>query len=312
MKTKFKPLPYLITLILLLISTGFSSNSFVENIPADGDLRILHEKTFKISAGKNLIIETSSGDVTVLAWDKDEVFIRILGNDKAKKKVDFSFNSNENQVEIIAKKDGSIFNWFSSGIKLKFEVKIPSKFNNKISTAGGDIRFADVTGNNKLKTSGGDIWVKNTTGDLSLATSGGDINLDKTSGNQSVSTSGGDITARYFAGNLKASTSGGDIKLISSNAKINASTSGGDIDVEYSGSNNGVELTTSGGDITLKVPADFNAEARLYTSGGDIDCNLITNNVKKITSTKFEADLNSGGNPLICKTSGGDITVLKK
>ncbi len=51
----------------------------------------------------------------------------------------------------------------------------------------------------------------------------------------------------------------------------------------------------------------------MYTSGGTIDYSgFSVNNVTKITSTKFEADLNKGGNPLIVKTSGGDIDLRKQ
>ncbi|QQS35637.1 MAG: DUF4097 family beta strand repeat protein [Ignavibacteriales bacterium] len=296
----------------LLTSTLFSACRIENSYAGDDNLRVLHEKTFPISAGKDLKLEAASGDVMILTWDKNEVYVKVLGNDKAEEKIDFRFIGNSDEVEIIAKKEGSVFNWFSSGIKLKFEIKVPASFNTKVSTAGGDIRLADVKGENNLKTSGGDVWVKNTNGNLNLSTSGGDINLDNNSGEMSVSTSGGDIMCKDFSGSLNASTSGGDIKLFSGNAKVSASTSGGDIAFEYNGKNNGIELTTSGGDITLKVPSDFSAAARLYTSGGDIECNLTTNNVKKISSTKFEADINNGGSPLVCKTSGGDIVVSKK
>ena len=299
-------------LTFLFTSTVFGACRIENSYAGDDNLKTLHEKSFTISSGKNLKLEAASGDVMILTWDKNEVYVKVLGNDKAEEKIDFKFSGNSDEVEILAKKEGSVFNWFSSGIKLKFEIKVPASFNTKVSTAGGDIRLADVKGNNNLKTSGGDVWVKNTAGDLNLSTSGGDINLDKTNGEMSISTSGGDIMCKDFSGSLDASTSGGDIKLFSANAKVSASTSGGDITFEYNGSNQGIELTTSGGDIHLKVPSDFNASAKLYTSGGDIECGLTSNNVKKISSTKFEADLNSGGNTLVCKTSGGDIVVSKK
>lgn len=302
----------LFAITFLLTSAVFSACRIENSYAGDDKLRVLHEKTFSISTGKDLKLEAASGDVMILTWDKNEVYVKVLGNDKAEEKIDFKFSGNSDEVEILAKKEGSVFNWFSSGIKLKFEIKVPASFNTKVSTAGGDIRLGDVKGNNNLKTSGGDVWVKNTVGDLNLSTSGGDINLDKTNGEMSVSTSGGDIMCKDFSGSLEASTSGGDIKLFSANAKVSASTSGGDITFEYNGSNQGIELTTSGGDIHLKVPSDFNASAKLYTSGGDIECGLTSNNVKKISSTKFEADINKGGNPLICKTSGGDIVVSKK
>jgi hypothetical protein len=107
-------------------------------------------------------------------------------------KMEFEFNANENLVEVIARKKGSIFNWFGvNGIALRFEVKVPNRFNNKIHTSGGDIKISDVAGTNNFKTSGGDVWVKKTEGKLEISTSGGDINLDENKGNVSASASAG-------------------------------------------------------------------------------------------------------------------------
>jgi hypothetical protein len=297
-------------LILLFLSTATTLSAYNTSLN-NGDLKVLHEKTFKISEGKELILEASVGDIMITGWDKHEVYVKVSGNEKAEEKVDFTFYSNDERIEITAKKEGSFFNWFGSGLKLKFEIKVPNNFNNKVRTSGGDIRFAGVSGNNSLKTSGGDLWVKNTNGELKISTSGGDINLDDNKGNISAATSGGDVNARSFDGNLSVSTSGGDIKLKGTNSKIDASTSGGDIQLEYRGENKGINLTTSGGDIYIKVPADFNANVKLATSGGDISTEIGVNNVKKMSSTKLEGELNKGGLMLNATTSGGDIVVNK-
>ena len=297
----------LLALITLLLSAGA--------YPGNGnfsDLKVLHEKTYHISSGKELKLDASVGDVIITTWDKEEVYIKVLGNEKAKDKIDFDFNANGDRVEVIAKKEGSFFNWFgSSGISLRFEIKVPKSFNNKISTSGGDIKLADVKGKNFLKTSGGDLWIKNTVGELKASTSGGDITINENKGDLSISTSGGDIDAKNFDGNLYASTSGGDIKLKGTNSKINAETSGGDIQLEYWGVNKGIDLSTSGGDIYIKVPVDFNAAVRLATSGGEVSTDIGVNNVKKMSSHKLEGELNKGGSPLNATTSGGDIVVSK-
>lgn len=205
----------------------------------DKNLKTLHEKTFPISSGKELKLEVSMGDVMISGWDKNEVYVKVLGNEKANDKIEFEFNANENLVEVIAKKEGSVFNWFSNGIALRFEVIVPNRFNNKVHTSGGDIKISGVTGTNTFKTSGGDVWVKKTEGELEVSTSGGDINLDENKGNISASTSGGDIEAKDFDGDLYVSTSGGDIKLKGTNSKIDAETSGGNIFLEYWGENKG-------------------------------------------------------------------------
>jgi DUF4097 and DUF4098 domain-containing protein YvlB len=280
-----KSVPILFLVIILF--TAFN------NIHANS-LKVIKEKTFPISQGKDLKVDASSGDIIVSSWDKNEVYIKILGNEKAEEKVKFKFNSNDDMVEVIAKREHGLFGWFSSGIRLRFEIKVPIKFNEK------------------LRTSGGDVYTTNTSGNLDISTSGGDIKLENVNGVFDLSTSGGDISGMNFQGNLNASTSGGDINLKGSNSKIKASTSGGDIYLDYNGTNEGISLSTSGGDIQIRLPNDFNASAKMHTSGGEISCELTANNAKKISSTKFEADLNNGGNPLYAETSGGDIDILKK
>ena len=304
---------YLFLMILFISVTGNLSACRVE-LDSDygGNLEILHEKTFSIQPGKDLKVETSYGNVTITTWDKPEVYIKVLGNDKARDKVDFSFSNNDDEVSVTAKREGSFFNWFSTGIKMKFEIRVPTEFNTNISTSGGDIMIGEIRGNNSLRTSGGDVWVKNTDGILKVATSGGEINLDSNSGEMDVSTSGGDIKARNFKGDISASTSGGDIYLKGIDSKIFAETSGGDIVLDYTGENRGIDLETSGGDIQIKLPPDFNASAKLRTSGGNIECDLTANNAQRISSSRFEADLNNGGALLTAKTSGGDIIVKKQ
>ena len=239
-----------------------------------GDGKIIHEKTFKITAGKTITLNTDAGDIQITPWDKSEVYIKVVGNDNAAEKYDYNFNVSSDEIKVDVDKKGG-WSWFSN-ISLRFEIKVPSNFNIYANTSGGDIKIGGIKGDINLKTSGGDIW-----GDR-------------------------------FAGSFVAKTSGGDINIFCNDAKIIANTSGGDIELEYTGMNKGIELKTSGGDIDIKIPTNFNANAELKTSGGDIDCNLTLNNVKKLSETKIDADINNGGAPLTAYTSGGDISVYKK
>ena len=277
----------------------------------DENLSILHEKTFNISPDKLLKLDASSGDVIINSWDKPQVYVKILGNSKAERKVDFSFKSTDEYVEVTAEHEHNFFNWFGNGVRMKFEITVPTNFNTEIRSSGGDIKMTGVTGNQKMKTSGGDLLITDANGNLTASTSGGDIKTTNTKGTSDLSTSGGQVKCIDFDGDLSASTSGGDIILKGKNSKISAHTSGGDVSITYVGENKGIDIGTSGGSIKLRLPEDFNASARLSTSGGSITCTLNTTNISKITSSKFEADLNKGGNQLVAKTSGGDIEVLK-
>ncbi len=260
-------------LLISLFLVGLISNLSIAANKKD-DIKVIKEKSFPIAAGKNLVVSTSSGDVEITKWDKDEVYVKVWGNENAEEKFRYDFEANSEQVKIKAERKGG-WGWFSN-IRLKFEIKVPASFNLNVNTAGGDIKIGGVKGNIDLVTSGGDIW-----GDR-------------------------------FEGNFSATTSGGDVNLYCGNSKIKATTSGGDIDLDYTGLNKGIELSTSGGDISIKVPQIFDAAVDLSTSGGDVECNLPLNNVKKLSDTKIIGEINKGGEKLSAHTSGGDITVNKK
>lgn len=292
----------------LLVSTSYSCT---EAEYKDEKLKVIHDKTFTISPGNDFKLDASSGDIVISSWNKNEVHVKILGNDKAKEKVEFNFNESSDMIEVEAKYDWSFF-MMIKGVKLRFEVQVPSEFNIDAVTAGGDIKLQKVKGKIITKTSGGDITTSDLNGKIEISTSGGDISCSNINGDINLATPGGDIKAGKFSGTLYASTSGGDIQLAGSDARINGSTSGGDISLDYSGQNQGIELSTSGGDISVKLPKDFNASADISTLGGDLKIDFTGNNAVKISSSKFEADINNGGNSLILKTSGGDIVVKKK
>ena len=292
----------------LFISTNYSC---AEAEYADEKLKVIHDKTFPISPGNDFKLDASSGDILISSWNKNEVHVKILGNDKAKEKVEFNFSESSDMIEVEAKYDWSLF-MMIKGVKLRFEIKVPSEFNIDAVTSGGDIKLQNVKGKVITKTSGGDISAADLNGKIEVSTSGGDISCSNVLGDIILSTSGGDIKANKFSGSLEISTSGGDIQLVGSDARINGSTSGGDISLDYSGQNQGIELATSGGDISVKLPKDFNASANISTLGGGVKSDFTGNNAVKISSSKFEADINNGGNPLTLKTSGGDIVVRKK
>lgn len=267
-------IPKSVVLIAVLLIANISALSSIPDFRYD-DLKLIKEKTFPTTEGKTVHVKVSGGDVFLSSWDKNEVYVKILGNENAEEKLEFDLNSTDDGVEIISRKKNSGMNWFHN-IQVKVEVIVPQKYNSDINTSGGDISYNGINGIAKLNTSGGDVEGEN------------------------------------FGGNLDISTSGGDISLNGSDTEIDARTSGGDIELNYSGTNMGIDLSTSGGDITVKLPDDFNASIELSTSGGDVSCSHKMNNVTKMSHSKLIADLNSGGKKLSAHTSGGDVEVLSK
>ncbi|MDP4116060.1 MAG: DUF4097 family beta strand repeat-containing protein [Bacteroidota bacterium] len=303
------------TLFLLIFASILSVNTLACRFEYHGhssnnDLKTIKEQTIQAKDIKNIAVKTDAGDISILTWDKNEIYIKISGNSKAKDKMTFNINENKGFVEVSGEKSNSFLNF--NNFNVKIEIKVPKAFNSKLLTKGGDVRIEDLIGEQYIRTSGGDLILKNITGKIDGSTSGGDIHIDDIKGAIEISTSGGDIIAKNFNGDFNASTSGGDVKLAGSNSKIHASTSGGNISLIYSGENKGIDLSTSGGNIDIKIPSDFGAKADLHTSGGEISVQLNTSNIEKISQSKFKADLNNGGALLHAETSGGNINVSKK
>ncbi|KAF0152136.1 MAG: hypothetical protein FD143_1353 [Ignavibacteria bacterium] len=293
---------------LLLLGTL----AFLSSFGYAHDLRVLKEKTFQMKDYQNLFVEVSGADVKVENWGKQEVYVKISGNEKAAAKLKYDVFQDGDVVRVIIKKKDSFWNWFGSNVKVEVEAFVPSKFNANVKTSGGDITAKGISGGFSFGTSGGDINLKNLNGKVNAETSGGDIHLFEHKGSMYLSTSGGDIICKIVAGDVKAETSGGDINVDQKEGRLFAETSGGDITIVYSGVNKGIEASTSGGDITAKLPSDFKAKVHLHSSGGSVKSNF--NNVKttNVKRSQLDAEYNGGGPSLRLETSGGDVHVHQK
>lgn len=293
---------------LLLLGTLAFLSTFVYG----DDLRVLKEKTFQMKDFQNLSVEVSGANVKIQNWDKQEVYVKISGNEKAISKLKYDVFQEGDYVRVVIKKKDSFWNWFGSNIRVRVEAFVPSKFNARVETSGGDINVSGITGGFRFDTSGGDINLKYLNGKVNAETSGGNIQLLGHKGNMFLSTSGGNITCKNVVGDVKAETSGGDIDIDQNDGKLFAETSGGDISILYNGENKGIDASTSGGDITAKIPANFKAKVHLETSGGSVKSNFDNAKTFKVKRSEFDAEYNGGGPLVKLETSGGDITVHQK
>ena len=150
---------FLFASLIFMAASSFSCTMDDLNFD-DQNLQVLQEKTFQINQGKTIKLDASSGNIEISTWDKNEVYVKISGNNRAKEKTEFIFHNDENKVEVTAKSKSSFFGW-NTGIKLKFEIKVPKNFNPETHTSGGNIKLEGLTGNSDLKTSGGNIYIRN-------------------------------------------------------------------------------------------------------------------------------------------------------
>lgn len=295
---------------ILLLNWNFLGANYLNGYDSD---KI--KKSFPVEINGTLEVNTSSGNVTLKSWDKNEVQIEVEGIHKHNLKK-LIIENNANKVSVTYDPD---WGWDNAC----FTITIPQKFNTEINTSGGDVDLqGSIKGLVQTKTSGGNIVSTVVWGNAELITSGGNIICDKISGVGFVKTSGGDIKFKSIGEKIDAQTSGGDIEIdeIGGNAIIKTSggdieignvkgqleaiTSGGDIFVGDVFSN--AILKTSGGNINLK---SANGLVEAKTSGGDIYFHKIKGKIIAHTSGgKFKGELIPDGESEI-KTVGGDINL---
>ncbi|HWA05124.1 MAG TPA: hypothetical protein VG961_01155 [Ignavibacteria bacterium] len=273
------------------------------------DARLLFEKTISTESGKELITSLVAGGIEISTWDKNEVNVKVYGNDEAEEKIIFSAEQTSTGVKVEGKqKDSKNFR----NLTIRVEIIVPKNYDLKLYSSGGNLSVKDITGKIETNTSGGNIKINNTSGNLEAYTAGGNVTISISSGDIKVSTSGGKISVDDFNGNLDVSTAGGDIVLTGKNGKIDASTAGGSIKLDYTGKNMGIDMSTLGGNIIASLPGDFDADADIGTLAGKITCDFAKVQKDNHVSSYIRAKFNNGGETFKCTTSAGNITVTKK
>lgn len=299
-----------INFILMFYALLKGGNPDINNLFLSSD--VIFNKAFKTQEGKTLIFESSAGDIRIYTSDRNEVRIKIYGDQDVLEKMDLIYSETSDGLKIQIKKITSFWGLFSKSFYVDYDLIIPKNYNLDINSGNGDIYLKNLKGNLKIKTFGGIIKLEDIEGDLYTSTSGGDIVLKRIKGNVKAFTSGGDIHLEDISGDINCSTTGGDIQVQLKNGSVTAKTTGGDILIDYVGQSSGVKATTVGGDIKLILDQNFEGYFYMTTIGGEIYNEFNLTNVYERKSSKLQGELNKKEPRIECKTTGGDIRIIKR
>src|SRR5574340_531707 len=125
-KLEFGFVKRIITVFLLI---GITSSFALAD-----EVRLIREKSFQMKDWQNVYVGTSGADVKVESWDKQEVYVKIFANRRAEEKMKFDLYQEGEVVKVIAKRKGSFFNWFGSGLRIRIEIMTPKNYNAHVET----------------------------------------------------------------------------------------------------------------------------------------------------------------------------------
>ncbi len=292
------------------------------------------EKSFPVGAGGKLVIQADMGTIHVATDNADQVAITVLrkikGGTKAQADEIFAdhevtFAQEGNTVSVIAKrKSQKLLSWHPGrpSLEVRYQVRIPRKFDVDLRTAGGDVEVGALEGRASARTSSGNIKLDKVAREVEASDSGGDIVIADAGDKLAARTSSGSITVQKAGGPAQISNSGGDIRLDEAGRDVLVTTSSGSIKLGTVAGN--VKARNSGGDVTIKSAggsADVETssgnirlgsiqgkELAVKNSGGNIQIDKAEGEVSARTSSG-SINVVSVSGPLTAKNSGGDISV---
>lgn len=297
-------------------------------------------KQFTVLPSGKLVVEVDFGTIEVNTNGDNQVTVEVVRSVSRSNKADeeaflrdnpITFSQDGNTVRVSSHAKRSMV--WSHGFQRNqahYTITVPAPFNAQLNTAGGGINVNDLSGGVKAQTSGGGLRFARLHGNLTGGTSGGSIRVADCEGPLKISTSGGGIDVFGGSGSLEGSTSGGSVNVRDFHGPAHVSTSGGGIEIEdvtgeIHGSTSGgsiaarfstplaeqVKLETSGGSVTLRVPDSSAFDLDAATSGGSVHSEIPVAIVGKPEHSRLRGPVNSGGKPVVLRTTGGSIQVKK-
>jgi len=227
------------------------------------------DRSFSVSNGGTLYVDSDSGSIDVESHAEDTVKIEVYKKGHDADEFEVSLEQNGGDIIIKGDKESS---WGSYNLSVNYRITVPQYYNLELKTGGGSIEITELKGN------------------VQAFTSGGSITLDDIEGDVDVKTSGGSIRVEDVAGNVDAHTSGGSIK-----AKLSQQLT------------QDCSLVTSGGSITAYLIESIAVDLRASTSGGRVRSDFTVDG--RVKKNKIEGVINGGGPRLTLRTSGGSVSI---
>jgi hypothetical protein len=133
--------------------------AFATVIAAAGAQAAIHDtvhRTFNVADGGTLTLEADLGDVTITTGGTAN---SRADADAILRDLDLSFDQQGNDVRVRSKYRDHESHWFHwrTPLQLRHSIRVPSRYNLEVATAGGDLEVGNIVGLVDCRTSGGDV-----------------------------------------------------------------------------------------------------------------------------------------------------------
>jgi beta-lactamase regulating signal transducer with metallopeptidase domain len=166
------------------------------------------EKSVPVKTGGTLTLDLDTGgDIDITAGDESTVSVTgsIGGRDWQGTTV--SLDSKGDDARLVTRYDGHSR---QQSFDNSFSIKVPKRYNVRITSAGGGVSINGVDGSFTGSTGGGEIRIVGANGSADLSTGGGDVRVSKSHLDGNIETGGGNVRFTDVTGGLTGN-SGSDM-----------------------------------------------------------------------------------------------------
>jgi DUF4097 and DUF4098 domain-containing protein YvlB len=279
--------------VLLTLITGALALAAVHQV----------DTTVAVGRGQRLNVNAYGGEVTVRAWNRNEV--RVEATTSERDQVEVSTSATAVSVRTVGRR--------GPPTEIKLRISAPSWIALSLSGVHTDIKADGVRAPITVETVEGEVDVTGGDGLISLRSVQGSVALRGGRGRINVNSVNEDVEVRNSSGEITAETVNGEITLqINDAASVDASTVNGDI--AYSGpirSGGRYAFSTHNGDVSVTVAEGTSASVAVSTYSGDFESEFPVPLRGTRAGKGFNFTLGSGSAQVTLESFQGTIQLIR-
>ena len=135
-------------------------------------------KSYAVAPGGVLDIDSEVGSIEVMPGEDGKVIVDVDLSGPDADRLEVKFEQTPDGVSVRARLQDSGRRNSSHSLRARFRARVPSNYNLRLDTAGGDIDVGDLNGEVLADTAGGSISIGRVEGPVRADTAGGGIDVE--------------------------------------------------------------------------------------------------------------------------------------
>ena len=259
------------------------------------------DTTVSVPAGARLRLQNQGGDITIRAWDRNQV--RVQAEHSSRSVVDVDLRGQVVEISTHGRQ--------GVGGLVDYIITVPASMAIDVGGMYAEISIEGVKAAVKAQTLDGNITLKGGGESVNLSTVNGRIAVSGARGRIELHAVSDGVAASDIQGDLVIESVSGDIDLRRIDAKsVDAQTISGEITFEGRIADAGsYSFNTHSGNVTLAIPETSNATLTLSSASGEMNTTLSLK-AERETRRRHSFRLGSGSATVDVETFSGDLDVV--